>query len=154
MPIQKHHIKNTLECLFGKDIELTESSPVEQSNTSVVGSYVDGEGKVIGAVIMDLPCACYTAAALSMVPPDIASESISSGVIEDNLRDNVYEVLNVGVSFFSDGTTPDMRLKDMYVGSKEEMQGVSDVLKNAYTELHVDVSISGYGNGASSLYLC
>lgn len=153
MAIESRMIKKTLDPLFGKDIGLKDSEPLEANDKVVVGSYVDGEGNTVGTVIMDYSCACYTAAALSMMPADIAEESIKSGDIEESLRDNLYEVLNIGVSFFSDGTTPDMRIKEMLVSPSEIPGDIENVLKNAYTDLHVEMDIPGYGCGSSSLYL-
>ena len=153
MAIESRMVKKTLDPLFGKDIDINNSQPLDINNKVVIGTYVDGEGKAIGAIVMDYSCACYTAAALSMMPADIADENIKSGEIEDSLRDNLYEVLNIGVSFFSDGTTPDMRIKDMLVGPSEIPSDVQNVFKNAYTDLHVKMNIPGYGSGCSSMYL-
>ena len=153
MPIESRTIKNTLDPLFGKDIGLKEAQPLDANNKVVIGSYSNGEGKTTGVIVMDYSCACYTAAALSMMPVDIADENIKSGEIEDGLRDNLYEVLNISVSFFSDGTTPDMRIKDMLVGPSEIPSDIQDVFKNAYTDLHVEMDIPGYGSGSSSMYL-
>ena len=153
MPIESRMVKKTLDPLFGKDIELKDSEPLDTSNKVVIGSYSDGEGNTIGVIVMDYSCACYTAAALSMMPADIADENIKSGDLEDSIRDNLYEVLNIGVSFFSDGTTPDMRIKEMLVGPNDIPDDIQNVFKNAYTDLHVEMNIPGYGSGSSSIYL-
>jgi hypothetical protein len=153
MPIESRMVKKTLDPLFGKEIGLKDCKPLDTNNKVVIGSYSDGEGKTTGVIVMDYSCACYTAAALSMMPADIAEENIKSGEIEDSLRDNLYEVLNIGVSFFSDGTTPDMRIKEMLVGPTDIPSDIQEVFKNAYTNLHVEMDIPGYGTGASSMYL-
>ena len=146
-------VKKTLDSLFGKDIGLKDTKPIDTSNKVVIGSYSNGEGKTTGVIVMDYSCACYTAAALLMMPVDIADENIKSGEIQDSLRDNLYEVLNIGVSFFSDGTSPDMRIKEMLVGPSDIPSDVKNVFKNAYTDLHVEMEIPGYGIGSSSMYL-
>ncbi|MFK8026613.1 MAG: hypothetical protein AB8C40_00975 [Gammaproteobacteria bacterium] len=153
MPIESRMVKKTLDPLFGKEIDLKDAKPLDTSNKVVIGTYVNGEGQTTGAIVMDYSCACYTAAALSMMPADIAEENIKSGEIEESLRDNLYEVLNIGVSFFSDGTTPDMRIKEMLVGPTEIPGDIQNVFKNAYTDLHVEMDIPGYGSGSSSMYL-
>ena len=153
MPIESRMVKKTLDPLFGKDIGLKESKPLKVDNKIVIGSYINGEGKITGAVVMDYACACYTAAALSMMPADVANECITKGDIEEGLRDNLYEVLNIGVSFFSDGTTPDMRISEMLIDPSEIPDDVQNVFKNAYTDLHIEMDIPGYGVGTSSMYL-
>jgi hypothetical protein len=153
MPLESRMITKTLDPLFGKEIGIKDAKPLDTSEKVVIGSYSDGEGKTTGVIVMDYSCACYVAAALSMMPVDIADENIKSGEIEESLRDNLYEVLNIGVSFFSDGTTPDMRIKEMLVGPSEIPSDVQDVFKNAYTDLHVEMDIPGYGSGSSSMYL-
>ena len=94
MALDSRMIKKTLDPLFGRDIDLKDSQPLENGDNVVVASYVNGEGNTVGAVMMDLSCACYTAAALSMMPADIAEENIKDGTIEDTLRDNLFEVFN------------------------------------------------------------
>ena len=153
MGIEARIVKRTLDSLFGKDVNLKDSSPLENNDKVVYGTYVNGEGNTTGLIVMDIPCACYSAAALSMMPADIAEENIKSGDLEETLRDNLYEVLNVGVGFFSDGTTPDMRLKDMFVGISEVPDDVKSVIDNKYTNLHIELDIPGYGSGSSSMYL-
>ena len=133
MALESRMIKKTLDPLFGRDIGLKDSQPLEAGDNVVVASYVNGEGNTVGAVMMDFSCACYSAAALSMLPADIAEENIKDGTIEDSLRDNLYEVFNVGVGFFSDGTTPDMRVKEMYVGEADLPGDVKAVLDNSFT---------------------
>lgn len=125
---------------------------MENDDKVIYCTYVNGEGETNGLAVMDMPCACYTAAALSMMPADIADENIKSGNIEESLRENLYEVFNVAVSFFSNGTTPDMRLKDMVIGSSIP-DDASQVVDKSYTNLHVALDIPGYGKGNSSLYL-
>ena len=153
MAIESRMVKKTLDPLLGKEIGLKDSKPLDVSDKVVIGSYTDDAGKTVATIVMDYSCACYTAAALSMMPADIAEENIKSGEIEESLRDNLYEVLNIGVSFFSDGTSPDMRIKEMLVGPSEIPSDIQDVFKNAYTDLHIELDIPGYGSGSSSLYL-
>ena len=119
----------------------------------VIGSYSNGEGKTTDVIVMDYSCTCYTAVALLMMPIDIANEKIKNGEIEDSLRENLDEVLNIGVCFISDGTTPDMRIKEMLVGPSDIPIDVQSVFKNAYTDLHIEMNIPGYGIGFSSIYL-
>ncbi len=92
---------------------------------------------------MDYAYTCYTAAALSMMPADVARECIDNGDIEEGLRDNLYEVLNIGVSFFSDENNPDMRIIEMLIDPSELPDTVKNVLKNAYTDLHLEMDIPG-----------
>ena len=153
MALESRIIKNTLDSLFGRDISIKNSQPLEAGEKVVIASYVNGEGDTVGAVMMDFPCACYMAAALSMMPADIAEENIKNGAIEDALRDNLYEVFNVGVSFFSDGITPDMRIHEMHIGKTDLPDEINAVLDNYYTDLHLELDIPGYGSGMSSLYL-
>lgn len=153
MPIESRMVKKTLDSLFGKEVEIKESQPIKKLENAIIGTYSDGDGNLTAAVVMDLPCACYSGAALSMIPADVAEENITSGKIDSSLSENVHEVLNVGVSFFSDGTTPDMRLAQMHIGPNSLTDKEKNVFKKAYTKLHVELNIPGYGSGASSMYL-
>lgn len=143
MSLESRMVKKTLDPLFGKDITLKTSKPLEVSDKIVVGSYINGDGQITGAVLMDYAYTCYTAAALSMMPADVARECIDNGDIEEGLRDNLYEVLNIGVSFFSDENNPDMRIIEMLIDPSELPDTVKNVLKNAYTDLHLEMDIPG-----------
>lgn len=89
MSLESRMVKKTLDPLFGKDITLKTSKPLEVSDKIVVGSYINGDGQITGAVLMDYAYTCYTAAALSMMPADVARECIDNGDIEEGLRDNL-----------------------------------------------------------------
>ena len=151
MSIEQRMIKRTLDLLLGKEVEVKDSSPLEPGDNVVVGSYADGEGNTNAVIMMDIPFACYSAAALSMLPADLAQDCIKSGSVDEPIRSNLHEVLNVGVSFFSDGSTPDMRLEQMYTNGDEIPDNVKNVISNAYADLSVEVDIPGYGSGCGTL---
>ncbi len=46
-----------------------------------------------------------------------------------------------------------MRIKEMLVGPNDIPDDIQNVFKNAYTDLHVEMDIPGYGSGSSSMYL-
>ena len=58
MAIESRMVKKTLDPLFGKDIALKDSKPLEVNDKVVIGSYADGEGKTVGTIVMDYSCAC------------------------------------------------------------------------------------------------
>ena len=151
MAIEQRIVKRTLDLLLGKDVEVKDGSPLEPSDDIVVGSYTDGDGNTNGVIMMDISFACYSAAALSMLPADIAQDCIKSGSVDEPIRSNLHEVLNVGVGFFSDGSTPDMRLDNMYMSGDEIPDNVKDVISNAFFDLSIEVDIPGYGSGCSTL---
>lgn len=153
MAIEKRMVKRTFDLLLGKDVDVNDAKKVDSSGNVVIGQYINGDGETVGAIVFDLKLACYSAAALSLLPANTADETIKGGKLDEPLRSNAYEVLNVGVGFFSDGSTPDMRLSGMYSNGEELPEEVRTVFAKAYTDLSVKVDIPGYGSGNGSLYL-
>ena len=87
-----------------------------------------------------------------MIPMGAAEDCISSGDISSPIMDNINEVFNVAVGFFSDGTTPDMRLEKMHVNEASVPDSVTELISNS-SSLHFQAEIQGYGKGAASVFM-
>jgi len=155
LPVPKE-IKDLLFELLDRPVEISPSAPLAPTaaNPCTVGVYVDDSLQVTAVVTFDLGLSAHSGAAIGLVPVAGADAAIAEGILPDNLRDNVYEVLNIAASLFNvDGATH-VRLYDVHHAG---LPVPGDVLARALTlgrreDLAVDVG--GYGSGRLSVVLC
>ncbi len=152
MALELRRVKNTFDMLFGKDVEVTDNTPLDITPKSVIGTFKNGEENICGAIIFDNSLACFSGAALSMIPMGAAEDCIATGEISSAIMDNVNEVFNVSVGFFSDGTTPDMRLDKLHVNEESVPENVTEIISNG-SGLHFQANIQGYGKGSASVFM-
>jgi hypothetical protein len=152
MALELRRVKSVFDMLFGKECEISDSKPLEISPKNVIGTFKNGEDEVCGAIVFDNSLACFSGAALSMIPMGAAEDCISSGEISSVIMDNINEVFNVAVGFFSDGTTPDMRLEKMHVNEASVPDKVNELISNS-SSLHFEADIQGYGKGTASVFM-
>lgn len=148
-------IRDLLCDLLDRDVQLAPNAPLAPTpnNPCTVGVYVDDSLQVTALIAFDLPLSANAGAAIGLVPPAGAEAAVGEGILNDTLRDNVYEVLNIAASLFNvDGATH-VRLYDVHhVGNP--LPG--DVLVKALTlgrREDLAVEVAGYGSGRLSVVL-
>ncbi|MFL6157596.1 MAG: hypothetical protein ACJ72D_15995 [Marmoricola sp.] len=148
-------IRDLLTDLLDREIQVSPTPPLAPTpnNPCTVAVYVDDTLQVTSVIAFDLALSAYAGAAIGLVPAAGAQAAVEERALDDTLRENVYEVLNIAASLFnSDGATH-VRLYDAHhVGAP--LPG--DVLARALTlgrreDLAVDVG--GYGSGRLSVVL-
>ena len=154
LPVPKE-IRDLLGGLLDRAITLTPGAPLAPTpkNPCTIAVYVDDRLQVTSLIGFDLPLSAYAAAAIGLVPAAGAEAAVTEGVLDDTLRGNLYEVLNIAASLFNiDGATH-VRLYDVHhVG----VAVPPDILGRALTlgrreDLSVDVQ--GYGSGRLSVVM-
>lgn len=138
-----------LSMLLRRDVKAKTASPPPPARLKIGGIYKYGDGRVLGSVMVDLNFAARSGAALSMIPPDVAAEQIRAGELEEVLRENFAEVLNVlSRAFIAEG---DGRVAlQTAVFPPQPMPGAAVAAKASAS---FDVDISGYGSGLVSLHV-
>jgi hypothetical protein len=139
-------VKDLLIALLGKKINVS-PGPGADPKKAVSALYVDDAGSVVAATLCDMSLAAHAGAALSLIPPRVAEESVRDGVLSDNLAENFGEILNIGSQLFAS------------VGKHVKHQGPLDpkagnpplALNGLKTRLDLDVEIVGSGSGGMSL---
>ena len=148
-------IRDQLAGLLDRDITLTPSAPLAPTpaNPCTIGVYVDDLLQVTALTSFDLALSAYAGAAIGLMPVVAAETAVDEGILDETLRENVYEVLNIAAALFNvDGATH-VRLYDVHHA------GVAvppDLLARAVTlgrreDLALD--IKGYGSGRLSVVL-
>lgn len=154
LPVPKQ-IRDLLAELLDREVTLSPSTPLAPTpkNPCTIGLYVDDLLQVTSLIAFDLSLSAHAGAAIGLVPVGGAEAAIEEGILNDTLRDNLYEVLNIAASLFNVEGATHVRLYDVHHA------GVAvppDVLARSLTlgrreDLAVDVA--GYGSGRLSVVM-
>ncbi len=144
-----HDVELLLSNLLGKSVSTTDCEPFQLDKAVSVAVYRDDEGRIHAACACDLPFAAYASAALTMIPVGTAEDTIRTGELTEDERDNLYELMNICVGFFNRGDVPRIRLTELcdHDSVPEEVVPVYDGLQ----KVDVVAAIDGYGSGRLSL---
>ena len=147
-------VAGLLTNLLGKDIAARKNDAVQHDdNTSWVYAVYEQDDGTIGAVICcDVATASFGGAALSLIPPGMAQDSIKAGRVADNLAENFHEVLNVCVSLFN-GSGPRLKLGRCVMPPENAPEDVAAFFDAAGQKLGLDVDVDGYGAGKMAIYV-
>ena len=124
-------------------IRLTDDNEVQTLNAQY-----RGKDKLIGACIADIELAANAGAALALIPDVVAKEAIAAGKLEDGLRENFYEVVNIVSALLNGPSVPHLRLTDLVDGVPDE---VIELQARAAGHKHYDVTIMDYAGGMLAL---
>lgn len=148
-------VRDLLEELLGRDVELTLGPPVVPSRAvrAAVGVYVDDRLSLCAVVVADLAFAARAGACIGLVPVGGAEAAIEDGQLAPNLSENFFEIVNIMAALFNLPGRPHVRL-DSVVDPGEEIPADASRLTSAYiNRLDLDIAIGGYGSGALSFVL-
>jgi hypothetical protein len=117
---------------------------------SVANFCYDG-GRLAAVGLADRAFGAYSSAALAQLPPDLATQAAGSG-LDDDLREFLYEVLDVLSRLLNSSSTPHVVLRDVRETPREQLMGDTRALL-AYPagRQHYLVDVDGYGAGKLSL---
>lgn len=118
---------------------------------SLVATYETGTGELAAVCVSDVELAANAGAALCMIPPYVAQESIKAKKFtEPSLSENYQEVLNIFARLFSDSQANRIRLRGMEFVEKCDLRKLVPDPNCAQRELRLN--ISGYGPGR--MWIC
>lgn len=148
-------IREMLVGLLGRDIDVSPAAPLLPGPRlpASIALYVDDDMRVAAVVVCDLPMSAYAGAALGLVAPTAAEKSITRGILDETLRENLYEVLNIAASLFNTEGSRHLRLYDLHPAGDPIP---AHLLGHALTlglRQDLSVNIGGYGAGRVSVVL-
>lgn len=82
----------------------------QEFDASYVALFVDGSDQLVAQCACDLALAASVGCALSMIPPNTASDMAKSGALTEMAEGNLYEVMNMFSSLFMDDNSDHLRL--------------------------------------------
>jgi hypothetical protein len=154
MPIPEV-IRDFMGDLLGKAVSVAKRKPVDfvavdpaADDVFVTGRYLDDTGRLAGACVSDLALATSVGAALAMISPEVAKESVKAGALNESLRENYYEVLNIMSALLNGPSVRHLKLDDVVDGVPQD---VADLIAVASGLKYYDVTIVGYTGGRLGL---
>jgi len=99
------------------------------------------------AVVCDMPLAASLAAALSVVPAGVVKESVAAGGLDESLRDNFAEVMNVLARFVSTGAGRRFSLSRGTCPPEAVATQLLDAAAGSDERRELSADISGYSSG-------
>jgi hypothetical protein len=147
----RHSVRNLIEDLVGRDIELADGLPPQSKSTNVVAVYVTDRLAVSAIAVIDLEGAARLGGALAMVPRGAVDDAIAERELTPALKDNCYEVMNVLSAVFNVRGAPHVRLYEMYGPGTNIPADVAALAGTTGSRMDVKLNISGYGSGLLSI---
>lgn len=147
-------VTSVLESLFGREVTAHEAGPMPLSEkTGAVITLLDDSNRVRALWMFDLELANLMGTALAVGHPDKAAMATQTGVIPTDIRENLAEVVNVGVSAINGEGRIHVALGPMAFADDGRLS--SDLWRRIRSQHSLNhgrslshrVSISGYGSG-------
>lgn len=129
-------------------VDKLQGDPLDEDSFAAIGSFVTDDEKIIVLCAMDIKLANWSAAALAMIPKDVARVDIDNWKLSAELRDNVQEILNIAASIFNKPGMPHLRFDKLVVTMDGDPPAeYRPVLSNPSERVDFTVKIPGYGEG-------
>ena len=149
-------VRDLLVGLLGKEVTLSPTGPLAPgpSTPASVAIYTDDSLQLRAVIACDLAFSARAGAALALMPPGSADAALEEGALDETLRDNLYEVLNIAASLFNVGDAPHVKLYDLHPAGLPLPPDVRVRTLTLGRREDLTVDIAGYGAGRLSIVLC
>jgi hypothetical protein len=147
----RHALRSLLEGLTGRDIEVSDGSPVPPKPTNVVAVYVTDKIATSAVCVVNLEGAARLGGALGMLPKGGVDDAIDTRDLYSPIRENCYEVLNVLSAVFNVPEAPHVKLYQMYGPDEQLPADVAAFAATIGSRMDLAFTVAGYGDGLLSL---
>jgi hypothetical protein len=148
-------VRTLFEDLLGRVCTVGPAKPLSANDlpTATVAIYTDNAQQIYGVLAMELSLAANVGAALGLLPPGAAEDSIDERTLFPNLAENVSELCNVLTSLLNRDGVPHVRLHQVvYPGMALPADARAHLLALG-RRLDLTIEVSRYGKGRLSLSL-
>jgi hypothetical protein len=146
-------VRDLLEGLLGRDVNVALSNPPEVATSAALGLYVSDTHRMTAVVSMDLRLAAYAGTSIALIPPGGAEVVIDDGILPDAVFANVGEVFNVFASVLNENSDVHQRLFASYRGAVQAPPDAQALLAAIGNRLDLKVQVQKYGTGVLSCVL-
>jgi hypothetical protein len=148
-------VRNLFEDLLGRDCNVTPGDPLTGDDlpTAVVAVYTDAQQQIYGVLGLELSLAAGVGAALGLLPPGAAADSIAEKQLFANLAENVFEMCNVLTSLLNREGGPHVKLYQVVQPGMPLPVDARAHLLALGRRLDLMIEINRYGKGKLSLSL-
>ena len=123
--------------------------PLDIDSCAVVATYHDNDGAISRLLVCDVAFANCAGAALTAIPPMVASQATKSGTVADNVYDNLVEVMNVAVNLFTEAFGGRLELGRVVKKAEFDEQIVAAL--QSTSRVRMDITIPRYETGRVDL---
>jgi hypothetical protein len=148
-------VRTLFEDLLGRDCTVGPGEPLTADDlpTATVAIYTDKAQQLYGVLGMQLSLAANVGAALGLLPPSAAEDSVDEKTLFPNLAENVFELCNVLTSLLNRDGAPHVRLYQVIYPGMALPNDARAHLLALGRRLDVTIEVSRYGKGRLSLSL-
>ncbi|MEV6344493.1 hypothetical protein [Actinoplanes sp. NPDC051851] len=148
-------VRNLFEDLLGREVTVSPGDPLsaDEVKTATVAIFTDAGQKIYAAMGMQLSLAANAGAALGLLPPGAAEDSIDEKQLFPNLAENVFELFNVFTSLLNKEGSPHIKLYQVIYPGMELPNDARAILLALGRRLDLMCEVSRYGKGKLSLSL-
>ncbi len=142
-------VKTMFGILFD-GLEVKPGPKLDAAATAYAAVFIADDGKPVALCACDLPFAANGGAALSMLPPGIAKDSIKTKELTDVMLANLAEIMNIGTRLLITDTSPHLKLDKVYPVAALP-PAAKDILGGAKGRVDFALTMAKYGNGQIAL---
>ena len=127
----------------GKSFELIEAR-------AMVGVYCADNGTPVAACATDFALSAVAGSALSMLPPPVCKDAITTGTLNDTMKENLKEIMNICSRLLMDDFSPHLKLLSMHP-ARGVPKAAAQMLMEVRNRAHFNLTIPRYGSGFMSV---
>ncbi|HEU4347847.1 MAG TPA: hypothetical protein VFR35_08670 [Actinoplanes sp.] len=148
-------VRNLFEDLLGRDCNVGPGDPITQDDlsTAAVAIFADSQQQIYAVLGMQLTLAANAGAAMGLLPPGAAEDSIAEKKLNPGLAENVFELCNVLTSLLNREGAPHVKLYQVVYPGMPLPNDARAFLMALGRRLDLMVEVSRYGKGKFSLSL-
>lgn len=148
-------VRRLLGDLLGRDVTLRLASPFAPGPKlpATFAVYVDDQLQISAVVACDLAFSARAGGALGLVPQREVDRTLVTGTLDETLRENLAEVLNVLASLFNLRAGVHLRLYAVHHIGDPLPPHVLALALTLGRRLDVGLDLAGYGRGRLSLVM-
>jgi two-component system chemotaxis response regulator CheY len=140
-------LASLLETLLQRPVQARQQAGTAALGQGVVAVYSGDTGPAAALVHFDLLAAASTAAALTLVPPNVVAEASRAGKLPQVLMDNLLEVANVLTALVRGMSAARLRIQGVYPLPGSVPPGIREALKTPPCLISFEVTVSDYPGG-------
>ncbi|MEI6234376.1 MAG: hypothetical protein WCT04_15095 [Planctomycetota bacterium] len=146
-------IEELLVSLIGSKIKVAEKPRQSDPTSPVIGTYLSDQGKLLALVVTDVAATNYLGASLARIPAGAAAAAIRTNTIEEEMRDNCYEILNVGASLFNLSGGVHVKLSALLVPPTPLPPDIAELMQTPRMRKDIEVIIPLYETCRMAIYI-
>jgi hypothetical protein len=139
--------------LLRREVEVKAVKPTPDASLVIAGHYVNGAKTLVGGCLCDKALLVFAGAAFSLIPADVAKESLKAKEIDEYIVENFAEVLNICSRLFEGGSDKRITLTTIEYPGASRSEATVQMLKKPVKRLDLELDIQGYGAGRIALSL-